>query len=349
MKRFFLIPVTICSCIFLEAVEPEFLPPADSTIDSGEVSGEKGSTKKSGKKGVLKAEESLETPWLTGPLLTPSGDTVPKGHFNFEPYIFSNNNTGFFNNHWHLHSNIETTHNINFQMLTQIGLTQCMDFSINPQFFFNWEGSQDEWLPGDFGIELSVQLTRETPGSWMPAIKFSIAETLPTGQYQNLVMKKLGTDAGGGGSWGTLFKFVCTKLWHFSGHHFLAARLSGGTQLFSNVKVNGANAYGGDSSTKGVVHPGVAVPFYLGLEYTMTRHWALALDLVSIYTAPTRFKGTTLCPVGNKTHSYTLSIAPAIEYNFNFNVGLIAGIWTTLVGRNTYNFINGVVAVNVFI
>lgn len=288
-------------------------------------------------------------PWFTGPLLAPSANTVPLGHYNFEPYLFVNNNIGYFSNHWHLHKAYEPNANINFQFVGQMGLTPWMDLTIVPQFFYNYEGEKSSWRFGDLYMGFGFQLLKEEPHNWFPSIKFGFSEVFPTGLYQNLRADKLGTDASGGGTFGTTFKFVFSRLWNVYGNHYLAGRLSTAYIVFSQVSVNGINAYGGDATTKGRVVPGSAFPMILGLEYSLTQHWALALDVASTYTMGTHFKGRTIAKVGHRDWSYSLSFAPAIEFNYNANVGLIAGVWLTGFGANTTDFINGVIALNWYV
>jgi len=293
--------------------------------------------------------KTVEEPWLTGPLLTASPHVVPVGHFNLEPYLFVNNDIGYLNNHWHLQRFSNVSSNINFQFFAQIGLTPWMDMSIIPQFFYNYKEMESSWRFGDFLMGLDFQLS---PGNYkkrIPSVKFTINELFPTGQYQHLKASNLGTDSSGGGSFATTFQMVFGHHMHFYSVHFLAARLSAAAILFSQVSVHGINSYGGDSSTVGRVFPGTAFPVLLGLEYTMTQNWALALDVASTFTCKSRFKGTTIAPVGTNTWSYSLSFAPAIEFNYTVNVGLIAGVWVTAFGRNTPNFINYVIALNWYI
>jgi hypothetical protein len=45
----------------------------------------------------------------------------------------------------------------------------------------------------------------------------------------------------------------------------------------------------------------------------------------------------------------SLSLAPAIEYSWSANFGMIAGVWFTAAGRNSTVFANGIVAINVYI
>jgi hypothetical protein len=42
------------------------------------------------------------------------------------------------------------------------------------------------------------------------------------------------------------------------------------------------------------------------------------------------------------------SVAPAIEYNWSKNVGLIVGSWFSFAGRNSVRFISGVAALNIY-
>src|SRR3984957_18538088 len=71
-----------------------------------------------------------ELPWLTGPLLAPSGHVIPLGHYNIEPYLFANVNTGVYNAHWKSHST-DNFYNINTQVPVQIGILPRTDFSFD--------------------------------------------------------------------------------------------------------------------------------------------------------------------------------------------------------------------------
>ena len=91
----------------------------------------------------------------------------------------------------------------------------------------------------------------------------------------------------------------------------------------------------------------------LAFEYTLTQNWALALDVLYVHNNHTRFsghKGSTYGipnSVGGPS-SEQFSLAPALEYNWSSNCGVIAGVWFSVAGRNTADFINGVVAINIY-
>ena len=46
--------------------------------------------------------------------------------------------------------------------------------------------------------------------------------------------------------------------------------------------------------------------------------------------------------------SEQISMAPALEYNFNANVGIIGGAWFSVAGRNSTQFISWVLALNIY-
>jgi len=291
-----------------------------------------------------------ETPIvLTGPLLTPSATSIPPGHVNIEPYIYFNDTIGFYHNHFHLHRFPQPLESINIQIPTQIGLNSFMDLYLSPQFFFNYVGDEDSWKFGDFDLGLDIQLVWEDNKRGIPAIKFFYDITLPTGSYQNLKLNKLNTDSSGGGSFVSTFGLVTSYLWRFKDPYSLSFRMSTFYSVPTNVTVHGINSYGGDISTDGRVFPGDVAHLVLGLEYTITKCWALALDVANTAALKTRFEGTTIAPVGNNDVTYVLSLAPAIEYNYSAAIGLIGGVWFSVYGINGFDFINGVIALNIYI
>ena len=283
-------------------------------------------------------------PLFTGPLLAPSATTTDPGHFLLQPYYFQNKNVGLINNHWHLHRFSEPTGNVNLQMLTYFGLGKFIEYTMMQQFFMNFQGNVDNWRFGDMSMGLGFQLLAEKSGKWFPNIKVSFNETFPTGVFENLSSKQLGTDASGGGSFVSSFGLIFSKLFHIYKYCFLRGRTAFVCDVFSPVTVHGFNAYGGDTTTNGRFTQGPVLKNYVGLECTMSKHWALALDILNTYTIGTNFTGTTIASVGSGSYSYTLSFAPAIEYNYNENFGLIGGVWFSAVGRNSFSFVNGVLS-----
>ncbi len=332
MANYALFSFILAIPLFVIAKGPEFVPPPGSK-EPEEVDGR-----------VLFESLPPGEPYLTGPLLCPAARTMPYGHINLEPYVFVNNNVGHYNNHWHIHRFSKAEDSVNMQYYMQCGISDFMDITMVPQVFYNHTGSRNNWEYGDLYMGTGFQLYRSRFDSWLPSIKLGIGEIFPTGKYDNLDFSQLGTDVGGGGSFGTIARIVIGDLWYFGGHHFLALRWNNSVAYFTKVQVKGSNAYGGDNTTNGTVEPGVAFNSILSGEFTLAKHWALALDIDFVYTAPTKFTGTTLAFVGRNHSSFLLSFAPALEYNLNQNMGIIGGLWITAFGENASDFYNGVIA-----
>jgi len=291
-------------------------------------------------------------PWFTGPLLAPSGHVIPVGHINFEPYFFVNVDTGTYNSHWKSQS-APNFYNLATQLFTQVGIFNRVDFGFTPQFSWNHVSGASHWEFNDMPVVFDVQLLYDTPDTWAPAIKFSLRGTIPFGNYQKLNPQKKETDIGGSGNWNPGVGLTFSRLFHFSELHYLAARWAFIYTVPNAVYVKGYNAYGGGFGTRGKVYPGPSFFSDIGLEYSLSQNWALALDIVYAHNNHTRFKGRRGCTDGmlnsvGGPSSESFSLAPAFEYNWSENYGLIAGVWFSIAGRNTAEFVNGVIAINIY-
>ena len=131
--------------------------------------------------------------------------------------------------------------------------------------------------------------------------------------------------------------------------HVFRYRLNASYGFYSPVTVQGFNSYGGGFGTEGKVDPGSVTTLTVAGEYTLTRHVVLALDVSFQIANATRFSGITRVGASGdpatvgKGYSKVLTVAPAVEYIWNQHVGVIAGPWFSLSGRNSAEFF-GVVA-----
>ncbi len=303
---------------------------------------------------VLKHPQAEFVPWFTGPLLAPPSITIPQGHFDIEPYVYATARTAFYNEDWKPVGR-PTFLTLNFQSLFEFGLTPFMDIEFLPVILYNHTENAGNWALGDPDLLFGFQLYKETfSPKWTTAVKLVLVETFPLGKYRNLDPKKKFTDLGGLGSWQTGIDLIWGNLVHFSGHHFLSTRLSLLFTYLSPIRVKGLSTYGGGPKTTGRVHPGRNFQFDLGMEYALSQRWVLAIDIVGIFQGKNKFTGFEgpalgggLAKVGN-SHSVQYSLAPAIEYNWSDQLGLIAGVWFTVAGRESFQFTSGVVAFNYY-
>lgn len=288
----------------------------------------------------------INEPWFTGPLLSPSARVVPVGHVNLEPYLFYTIVDGTYGSDW------EVTSKPKFFSLTpvflfKIGLTETLDLSGNIQGSYNHTQGQSGGGFGDLQFGLEYQLLKEDKKGWLPNIKFSIQESFPTGKYDELNPTKLGTDATGIGSYATNLGITFSKLSQYGKENFMNIRFNGSITYFAPVHVKGLSVYGGDPTTRGTAYPGNLYNFLFGAEYSLTQNWALAIDVQAFYSERNRFSGYSVLPV-TAPSSTQISVAPAIEYNWSESMGVIAGPWFSVAGRNANRFLSYVAAYNFY-
>lgn len=294
--------------------------------------------------------KKMFNPWYTGPLQTPSASMMEPGWANLQPYVYITDNYAKFDAERHsqkLSSHLVT---LNPTATAQFGVTSSMDVLLGVQGFGNW---QDDCSGGGFGdMSLSIGFPICRQSLHIPGIKLSIKETFPTGRFEHLNSNGLNLSATGGGAFATQFTLNISKVMFWDYLHPMNFRLSFSYNLPTCVTVRGFNNYGGGYGTRAKVHPGNTFSADMGLEISLTQRWVAATDLV--YTASNRttysgFAGTTAsgepASIGGGFND-NLSLAPAIEYNWNENLGVLGGVWFSVYGRNSLNFASGVISVS---
>lgn len=302
---------------------------------------------------LLFCKVAMAGPWYTGPLLAPSGHTIPKGHTNLETYLFYNDNDGVYDKHWkltHTPANISTIINPIFSH----GLTDRMDIQfILPYTFNRFRGSSSHKV-SDTAVTLGYQVLEQKDSKWRPDLRFTIQETLPTGQYEHLSPFANGTDASGIGSYQTALALNFQHLKPFNDTIYLRTRLSLAYMHANDVRLRGFNTFGGGLDTDATLDPGDLVSIDLAGELSLTQHWVAVLEGYAANRQATTFRGnpgTTAAglpaPLGHGTVDQ-ITYAPAIEYNFNENIGLIGGVWKSATGKDTGDFTSYVLALNAY-
>lgn len=294
--------------------------------------------------------EQMFNPWYTGPLITPSASMMPPGSANIQPYLFYTDNYAQFNSNRKSVSFESNLQQLNPQFIIQTGITNTTDLAVGFSGVANWQNGQSGGGFNDITATIGFSILRES--RYVPKIKFTIQETFPTGNYQNLNTNGLGLSATGQGAFQTQFGLSLGKLFFWTTSHPLNTRLFFGYKTPNDsVEVHNFNAYGGGYGTYGHVRIGNAFKADLGLELSLTERWVAAIDIV--YTAQGKtsfygFRGVSSegapASVGSG-YSDNLSLAPAFEYNWNENLGIVAGGWFSVYGRNSLNFGSAVFSV----
>ena len=292
-------------------------------------------------------------PWFTGTLLSTRGSSVDQGHLVVEPYFYVTRFGSLYNNNWRLQSATTSTTYVQ-QVYFIYGLTSRIDLEFAPQWLGNYSRHESFTGFGDFPLQLGFQVLRSPADSWLPDVRIWAQETFPTGSYDQLSPTTAGLSGTGGGSYATTLGIGIQKAIGLTGDHVLRYRLNASYGFYSPVNVREFNSYGGGFGTAGRVNPGSVTTLTVAGEYTLTRHMVLALDVSFQIADATRFSGTSgigmtgdPATVG-KGYSEVLTLAPAVEYNWNQHVGVIAGPWFSLRGRNTSEFFGVVMALYLY-
>lgn len=302
-------------------------------------------------KELMSAEAQYErakkmfNPWYTGPLVTPSASMMPPGSADIQPYLFIGGNYGTYNKDREAVSIPHNSYSLQETTILLTGVTDSVDFTIATGGIANWENHKNGGGYNDVTATVGFCILKQT--LYIPAMKFTIAETFPTGKYKNLSSNGLGLNATGGGSYQTQFGLGMSKIIWWIYEHPLHLRYFVGYTVPTPVHVKGFNAYGGGFGTHGIVHVGKSFTSDLGMEWSFTQRWVLAMDVVYVLQNETKFHGhpgvlANGAPAAVGTgYNDNLSLAPALEYNWNENLGVVAGVQFSVYGRNSPVFAKG--------
>lgn len=298
------------------------------------------------KKGAHHGQTLTSGPWFTGPLLTGSPHVIPAGHMNIEPYFYAKQTVGVYDENWNRHPT-DKSWTYTAQVPFQMGLIEGVDATVVGEVIHTKAKGKHSTQIGDVSAAFSFQLHQPSAESCFPAIKLVLEETFPVGKFDKLNSDNGGIDGVGSGSYQTTVGLNIGGVCQLDPFHYFDVRFTADATISTNARVKGLNVYGGDSTTDGTVKIGNTYSGSFGLEYSLTQNWALAFDATYSYSERDTFSGTTSNSVGSKI-AEQVTVAPAIEYNFNSNIGAIAGVWWTVAGRNTTEFRNYVAAFNFY-
>lgn len=287
-------------------------------------------------------------PWYVGSLLSLGGENVPKGMVEIQPYLFVNVRYGQYNDHF----SFESTPNeviVVPQFILYYGFTKYLDMELILQTFSRFQGSKSSTRFADSSLLFGFQLLRET--KHLPFIRFTINEIFPTGKHDKLSASRNGTDLSGQGSFITQLGINLQKLYDWFPNHPVRFRFNFNVGIPSKTTVKGLNSLGGAKNTKGTVHPGIGYFLLFSPEISLTQKWVLTTDIVYQHFQKSSFKGDPGTINGkpailNLGKQDTFQLAPAIEYNFTPNLGIIFGAWFSMIGRNINAFASGVISFN---
>lgn len=287
--------------------------------------------------------QSLNDSWWTGPMLAPSAATLPRGHFLIEPYLYD----------------VIAAHSSSLGSLTYMnyGLADKVTVGLIPTAGFNKmsNGPSSSGVGlGDLTLQAQYRLTEFHGDSWIPTTSIAVQETLPTGRYDRL-RGRLSDGLGSGAYTTTLALYSQTYFWLPNGR-ILRMRFNVSQGFSNNVNLEGLSVYGTEAGFRGHAKPGSSFFVDASWEYSVTRRWVLALDATYRHSGNTRATGYDILDQNgvqnrpsiqlNSGSSETFALAPAIEYSWKPNLGVLLGTRVIPALRNTHASITPAVAIN---
>ncbi len=313
-------------------------------------------------------------PWFTGPIIIDSGLVTPLGSYELTVYTADTRGFGIYNNDF---SFISTSRYSSDYIAPSFsyGLTSDIDFDILLDYIKNQNEGQSYSGIGDTLMEMGFQLMTQKNSNKRSDLRLIMVEIFPTGRYNDLNPRLYTTQSTGSGSYISAIGLVVQHLMELSNNHY--ANLHASTQIIipSTVRVNGLSSYGGATDTNGIIRPGNAISFDLAIEYSLSQNWVAVMEGFFFAQQASSFQGLltqdtatffrqkqqdakpkggrrsfnrimpNLHNIGNLSgiangNIAELTLAPALEYNFSENFGIIAGTWFTVNSKNTPAFIS---------
>ena len=291
--------------------------------------------------------ESRDDAWWTGPMVAPGAATLPPGHVLLEPYLFDDMTDSTLDRNGR-RSTQPTDHDFGSLTYMLYGLRERLTVGLIPRFFHDVPpaGAASRGVDiGDLTLQAGYGLLQYDEARGLPAVALILQETLPTGRYERLSRASAGT---GGGAYTTTLALYSQDYFWLPNGRILRGRLDLAYSHALGTGVHDASVYGTGFGFIGRAFPGDTLNVDLAGEYSLTRQWVLALDLVYQSNASTRVRGREPAgPVALTTGSgYWAGIAPAVEYNLSAAIGVLLGVRILEWGRNASGTVTTAVALN---
>lgn len=275
--------------------------------------------------------QTLDDAWWTGPILAANAATLPQGHFLVEPYLFD--------------SIVPRQQTLGSLTYALYGVTDKITAGVIPRLGYTLSSEQGRSSGvqlGDAALQAQYRLAQFEMGSWIPTTSMVVGETFPTGRYDRLGNHP--NDGFGAGVHTTTVSLYTQDYFWMPTGRILRARLDLSYAFSDTARVRDVSVYGTPAGFMGRASPGDSYTVDAAGEYSVTRHWVLALDSVYQHNDSTRVAGNGVAFSSGASES--VSFAPAVEYNWNATIGVIVGVKFSTHARNTSSPVIPVVALN---
>jgi hypothetical protein len=296
--------------------------------------------------------QSLDDAWWTGPIVAAGAGTLPKGHALIEPYVYDVHSSGYFDGHGD-YQNSADGHSYGSLTYMLYGITDTFTAGLIPTFGYNvlegGENSSGVGL-GDLSVQAQYRLAQFHEGSAWPTMSVVLQESLPTGEYDQLDSI---ADGNGTGTYATTLGLYSQYYFWLPTGRILRARFNLSHTWSQSTSVKNTSVYGTADGFSGRGQLGNSFMATLSGEYSLTRNWVIALDLIyqhdngaHVYGTQTQSSGQLMTIDAHAPTSWKFGVAPAIEYNWTSRVGLIVGARWFATGQNAGASVTPVAALN---
>ncbi len=281
--------------------------------------------------------QSLDDAWWTGPVIANSPSILPVGHGYVESYAYDVRQPGM--------------NAFGSQTFMLYGLADKLTVGVIPSFGYtrlaNGDSSSRVGV-GDLTLHAQYGLTTFDAKSGRPAMAVAIEESLPVGKFDKLDRV---SDGFGSGAHTTTLAFYAQDIFWMPNGRILRSRINLSRSFSGAVDVSGLSVYGTDAGFHGKARPGSGFAFDNSWEYSVSRNWAVAVDLYYRHDGRTEVAGADNSgPVHLASGpSETFAVVPAVEYNWSANLGVLFGLRVIPTTQTTKASLTPVVALSVFL
>jgi hypothetical protein len=258
----------------------------------------------------------------TGPMLASNAETLPQRHAYTEPYFFDVISGG--------------RHNPGTSGYYQYGLLDGFTVGVQPELALGTHRANHGMALGDFKLLSQLRLTHFTPEHRIPTVAVVLQEVLPTGKHDRLGPMEEGH---GSGSFATEVGVNVQYYFLLKNDRLLRARFNFLERFPHGADVADRSVYGTAIGFRGHARQGSRTTLIGAVEYSVTKEWVLALDVIHESNSKGRVRGRygSDGPLLRQTipASSYVGFAPAVEYNWSDRSGILLGIWVIPKGHNT--------------
>ena len=287
------------------------------------------------------------SPRFAGPLLSPA-PPLPVGMLNIEPYLINSQLRGMYDGQGDRHD-ASGPDGWYLAVPVQYGLHERVTVAASFNASYNRDGDHSRAFDiGDTTLSALIGLYKGD-GPNRPTLTLAVRQSIATGHHDRLEERPISV-ASGTGVGATSFG-LHGQAYFADGHLRMRASTLWRTPG-ANAGVRGQSAFGTPSGFDGRVRMGAATTSLLAAEYSLSRTWVLAGELLHERESESSLHGTQLAAAGREEFhrrdpsSWRFSVVPAVQYHWNDNVALVAGAQVSLAGRNSSAVVVPQVAVN---